>query len=211
MLLSMMVIDDFYEDPMEVRRGALALEYDPITPDTPYPGRNSKKAMLWANSDQMFSQILREPLRGHMGLAHGRFRLSMVNDVRGADIHVDPGCVWAGVLFMTLPQHCRGGTEFFRHRDYGTEGAPLTPEDLKLYGPNETNRDTLTNRLTEVDGRDRSKWEKIMTIPMKFNRLVLFRGWAWHTAGESFGTTPENCRMVQLFFFQSTQVAGMRV
>lgn len=211
MLLSMMVIDDFYEDPMEVRRAALALEYDPITPGTPYPGRNSKKAMLWPNSDQMFSQILREPLRGHLGLAHGRFRLSMVNDVRSADIHIDPGCIWAGVLFMTLPQHCRGGTEFFRHRDYGTEGAPLTQEDLKIYGPDETNRDKLVDRLTEVDGRDRSKWEKIMTVPMRFNRLVLFRGWTWHTAGESFGTTPENCRLVQLFFFQTAQVAGMRL
>ncbi len=208
MLLSVMVIDDFYEDPMEVRRAALALEYDPITPGTPYPGRNSKKAMLWPNSDQMFSQIVREPVRGHMGLAHGRFRLTMEQDERGADVHVDPGSVWAGVLYMTLPEHCRGGTEFFRHRQYGTERAPLTAEDLKAY-PGETNRDKLVDRLTEVDGRDRSKWDCIMTLPMKFNRLVLFRGWAWHTAGESFGTTPENCRLVQLFFFQSAQVAGM--
>ena len=211
MLLSMMVIDDFYDNPMEVRKAGLALEYDPITPNTPYPGRNSKTAMLWPNSDQMFSQILREPVRGHMGLAHGRFRQSTAADVRGADIHVDPGSVWAGVLYMSLPQHCRGGTEFFRHREYGTEGAPLTPEDLKVYGPNETNRDVLVDRLTSVDGRDRSKWDLIMTVPMRFNRLVLFRGWQWHTAGESFGNSPENCRLIQLFFFQSAQVAGMRL
>jgi len=210
MLLSMMVIDDFYEDPMEVRKAALALEYDPIRPNTPYPGRNSAKAMLWPNSDQMFSQILREPVRGHNGLSHGQFRQTMGGDKRGADIHVDPGSVWAGVLYMTLPQHCRGGTEFFRHRQYGTDCAPVTPEDLKAY-PGETSRDKLVDRLTEIDGRDRSKWDLIMTVPMRFNRLVLFRGWTWHTAGESFGSTPENCRLVQLFFFQSAQVAGMRL
>ncbi|MGE0152184.1 MAG: DUF6445 family protein [Reyranellaceae bacterium] len=210
MLLSVMVIDDFYDNPMDVRKAALALEYDPIRPDTPYPGRNSKQPLLWPNADQMFSQILREPVRGNYDLAHGRFRLSTAGDVRGADIHIDPGTVWAGVLFMTLPQHCRGGTEFFRHREYGTESAPLTQEDVKAYGPGETDRDKLVDRLTEIDGRDRSKWDLIMTVPMRFNRLVLFRGWAWHTAGESFGNAPENCRLVQLFFFRSAQIAGMR-
>jgi hypothetical protein len=210
MQLTMMVLDDFYDNPMEVRKTALALDYDAMKPGTPYPGRNSKQPILWPNSDQMFSQILREPVRGHTGFAHGKFRLSTGGDPRAADIHIDPGIVWAGVLYMTLPQHCRGGTEFFRHRDYGTDGAPLTQEDLKLYGPNETSRDKLTDRLTEIDGRDRSKWEKTMTIPMRFNRLVLFRGYLWHTAGESFGVTPENCRLVQLFFFQSAQIAGLR-
>jgi len=209
MRLNMMVIDDFYDNPDEVRKAALALAYDPVDPATPYPGRNSMQPLLWPNSDQMFSQILREPVRGHTGFAHGKFRQSIASDKRGADIHIDPVTVWAGVLYMTLPQHCRGGTEFFRHRQYGTDGAPLTPEDLKAY-PGETNRDRLVDRLTEIDGRDRSKWEHISTLPMRYNRLVLFRGWLWHTAGESFGTTPEDCRLVQLFFFQSAQIAGLR-
>ena len=205
MRLTTIVIDDFYDDPMAVRQAALALDYPASPPGTPYPGRNSEQALLWPNSDQMFSQILREPVRGHNGFAHGRFRLSTGGDPRGADIHIDPGIVWAGVLYMTLPQYCRGGTEFFRHRQYGTEGAPLTDDDLRHYGPNETNRDALVDRLTEVDGRDRSKWEHLTTIPMRFNRLILFRGWLWHTAGESFGSLPENCRLVQLFFFQPAQ------
>jgi len=210
MKLTMMVIDDFYDNPDEVRKTALALPYDAIKPGTPYPGRNSMQPLLWQNADQMFSQMLREPVRGASGFAHGKFRLSTAGDVRDSDIHIDPGVVWAGVLYMTLPQHCHGGTEFFRHKDYGTDGAPLTAEDLKAYGPNETSRDALVDRLTGVDGRDRTKWEHIMTVPMRYNRLVLFRGFLWHTAGESFGSTPENCRLVQLFFFNSAQIAGMR-
>jgi len=209
MRLTMMVLDDFYDNPDEVRKAALGLDYDPIMPGTPYPGRNSLRPLLWPNSDQMFSQILREPVRGHTGFAHGKFRQSVGSDQRGADIHIDPGIVWAGVLYLTLPQHCHGGTEFFRHRQYGTEGAPVNAEDMKAY-PGESDRDRLVDRLTEVDGRDRSKWEHISTMPMRYNRLILFRGWLWHTAGESFGSTPENCRLVQLFFFQSAQIAGLR-
>ena len=40
-----------------------------------------------------------------------------------------------------------------------------------------------------------------MTIPMRFNRCVLFRPWFWHTSGESFGDRGENARLIQLFFF----------
>jgi hypothetical protein len=31
--------------------------------------------------------------------------------------------------------------------------------------------------------------------------LIMFRPWMWHSNGEWFGTTHENARLVQLFFF----------
>jgi hypothetical protein len=210
MRLTMIVLDDFFENPMEARKAALALDYDAAEGGTALLDRYSRQPMLWPNSDQMFSQIVREPVRGHPGSAHGKFRLATGGGEHGDGIQADPSVVWAGMLYMTLPQHCRGGVEFYRHKDYGTDGAPLTQDDLKRYGANETSREQLTSRLTEIDGRDRDKWEKIMTVPMRFNRLVLFRGHFWHTAGESFGSVPENCRLTQLFFFQSAQIAGMR-
>jgi hypothetical protein len=51
------------------------------------------------------------------------------------------------------------------------------------------------------DSLDRSKWELAMTVPMRFNRLILFRPWLWHTAAENFGETPETGRLIQIFFF----------
>ena len=36
---------------------------------------------------------------------------------------------------------------------------------------------------------------------MRFIRCILFRLWFWHTSGHSFGDSPENARLVQLFFF----------
>jgi hypothetical protein len=131
MRLSYMIIDDFYANPHEVREQALKLSYPASPPGTAYPGRTSDEKVLWPNSDQMFSRILGEPLRGKPGFAHGQFRVSKASDPRGADIHIDIGVVWAGVLYLTLPEHCQGGTEFFRHKRYKTDGAPLTDEDLK--------------------------------------------------------------------------------
>jgi hypothetical protein len=38
---------------------------------------------------------------------------------------------------------------------------------------------------------------------MKFNRLILFRPWLWHNAGEGFGERMENARLVYLIFFDA--------
>lgn len=208
MRLTYIVIDDFYSNPMEVREEALKLDYPPSPEGAPYPGRNSVQSMLWPNSDEMFSQLVREPVRGKRGFAHGRFRQTTATDLRGADIHIDIGTVWAGVLCLTLPEHCQGGTDFFRNREFGTDGAPVTQEDLKTYGPLGTSPDAVVTQLVDKEGIDRSKWEHAMTIPLRFNRLVLFRAWLWHTSGDAFGDRPENCRLVQLFFFESAQIAG---
>jgi hypothetical protein len=203
MFRSMLVIDDFFANPMEVRAAALALSYPKPDKPQPYPGVTSAQPMLWPNSDQMFSQIIGEPLRAKSGFFHGHYRKAYEGNRGFGYIHIDPDTVWAGVLYMTLPEHCQGGTEFFRHKKYGTDGAPINAEQLKIYG--EDNADKLVDRLTEVDGLDPANWDHITTLPMRFNRLILFRGWMWHTAGVSFGTSDENCRLVQVFFFESAQ------
>jgi hypothetical protein len=149
----------------------------------------------------MFSSFVGEPVVGNTDRLHGYFRLTYHNDSRGSDIHIDTGNVWAGVLYLTLPEHCKGGTEFYRNKQYGTDHAPLRDEDLKIYSARD--RFEVLQKTTGAHGRDRGKWERTTTLPMKFNRLVLFRSWYWHTAGELFGDTPENARLVQLFFFNT--------
>jgi hypothetical protein len=204
-----MVIDDFYANPLEVREQALKLTYPPSPPGTAYPGRTSEEKLLWPNSDQMFSQIMREPLRGKAGFAHGQFRLSREGDPRGADIHVDIGVVWAGILYLNLPEQCQGGTEFFRHRKYRTDGAPLDDEDLKAYrGELGATRNDVVRQLIDVEGTHRDNWDLLFTMPMRFNRLILFRAYLWHTAGISFGDSDENARLIQLFFWESATPAA---
>ena len=53
----------------------------------------------------------------------------------------------------------------------------------------------------EQEGVDRSKWERAMTVPMRFNRCVLFRSWLWHSHAENFGDSMETGRLIQVFFF----------
>jgi hypothetical protein len=47
-----------------------------------------------------------------------------------------------------------------------------------------------------------------MTVPMRFNRLVLLQPHYWHTSGEAFGDSIENGRLVYLMFFMRGQPGG---
>lgn len=202
MLQTTMIIDDFYDEPEKVREVASRMTYPEPKRSVYYPGRNSKESLLPPDTDQMFSFILREKLTGAKGHAHGHFRYSLASSHRPAEIHIDPGVTWAGVVCLTLDQDCCGGTEFFRHKKYGTDRAPLTDEEAqRVYGM--ATRGEAVRRLIYEDGHHLDRWEHMMTLPMKFNRCVLFRPWMWHTSGVDFGDSIENGRLVQLLFLAS--------
>ena len=173
MIQTMLIIDDFFANPLEVREQALKLTYPPTHDDDQYGGRTSNEVMLPPDSDESFSQILREPVRGKANLAHGRCRFSISTSRRRGEIHVDPGCAWSGVIYLSLDEHCQGGTEFFRHKRYGTDRVPLSDEEAKrIYSMDSV--DEVFEQVIRKEGKDRSQWECIQTLPMKFNRGVFF-------------------------------------
>lgn len=83
MIQTMLIIDDFFANPLEVREQALKLTYPPTHDDDQYGGCTSLETMLPPDSDEGLSQILREPVRGKTNLAHGRCRISISASRRG--------------------------------------------------------------------------------------------------------------------------------
>ena len=200
MLQTMIVIDDFYAEPEQVRHSALNMTYPEPENTAYYPGRTSQEFMLPPDTDEMFSFIVREKVTGVRRRNHGHFRTSLASSVRPAEIHVDPGMTWAGIVYLTLDKDRQGGTDLFRHKRFGTDRAPTTDEEAKrIYGMDTCKE--VVRRLIYDDGHHLDRWDHLMTIPMKFNRCALFRPWMWHTSGVDFGDSIENGRLVQLLFF----------
>src|SRR5262245_9898483 len=109
---ALMIIDDFLSDPEAFRARALSLNYS-LT--GPWPGRNSVEHIRLEGLERLVSAIVREPLSEPNPLeSHGRCRLALAADDRPGKIHIDPS-YWSGILYLSRPQDCRGGTEFFRH------------------------------------------------------------------------------------------------
>jgi hypothetical protein len=197
---SFLVFDNFFDRPDKARETALSLTYPEPPPQVYYPGRNSKESMAWPGHEEMMSKIIGRPLVAN-GQSHGCARITLAKDKRRGRVHVDPGCTWAGIIFLTLDEHAQGGTDFFRNRRYGTDRAPLTDEEAQEFYGKPTPRDALIDILTVERGSDPDEWERIGTLPMKFNRLILFRPWFWHSSGDGFGDSLENGRLVLLLFF----------
>lgn len=200
MFKSLIVVDDVYDDPEGIRQAALRLQYPAPQAGANYAGRNSADKLLLADTDRMLSWVAGEPLAGATDRAHGALRLTLAGDTGRYNVHVDVGVDWSGVLYLSRPDDSRDGTLFFRHRRTGTESAPVTAADLARCHA-VTPKEALDGILG-ADSNDAAQWERSLTVPMRFNRLVLFRSLLWHGAGDGFGDSLANGRLVQLFFLR---------
>lgn len=197
MYSAFMVIDDFLDNAERLRAHALTLEYPDLQGQ--FPGRNSLQRTNIEGSTEAVSRLVGEPLAAAPPpQSHAKFRLTLAADKGRGKVHVDESH-WSGIHYLSRPEDCQGGTEFFRHKATGLDRFPLSPEELKRHGF--ADHADAHRQLIERDGTDDSAWELLMMIPMKFNRLVLLRPFLFHTAGPGFGDRPENARLVYLMFF----------
>lgn len=195
---SLLIIDDFLTDPLAARRQALALAYDPANKHGNYPGLMSDRPLDIAGLDSAVSGLVGEALVGAPGTMHGHCRLTLRADRGVTGVHIDP-CQYSGILYLSLPEHCRGGTEFFRHRRTGLDAVPLDLGRIQAAGYPEIN--ALVEDVVNRDSRAPSKWERTSVVPMRFNRLLLFSPWMFHNAAPAFGDRAENGRLIQTLFF----------
>ncbi|AUX34279.1 MULTISPECIES: DUF6445 family protein [Sorangium] len=196
-----LIIDDFFADPWEQRRIALAREYEPEKrADANYGGRDA---------------IETEPLKDtHLTAAHGiasilgskikffpfyRINTAGTHDLGRANIHFDD--YDGGIVYLNPPGQCeaRAGTHFWRHKRCGWESCLDMRLALRGYTGAQLS-DFFWNELK--GGRDPSDWEPTLTVPMKWNRLVLFRGDLFHSTGQSFGSTKKDARLIQVIQFE---------
>lgn len=198
MLPSLLVIDDFLADPMAARRVALALNYDPDNKHGNYPGHISTRPLVVEDLNEHIGKIINVPVKGAENTSHMHCRVTLQGDRGRSGVHIDPA-FYSGILYLSLPEHCKGGTEFFRHKRTGLERVPMDPLAVQKAGYSDINM--LIEDVVNKDTSRPAKWTRVMTVPMRFNRLILFSPWMFHNSGKAFGKTAEDGRLVQLMFF----------
>lgn len=197
MQTSYLVVDDFLPNPDELRRRALALDY----PDQrgQFPGRNSLQRLELPGLTEAASSLVGEPLiPAPRPQSHAKCRLTLARDEGIGRVHIDVS-YWSGILYLSKPEDCQGGTDFFRHRATNSDRFPVTNEELAATGF--ASFEDAHKGIIEGEGTKAEAWEHATRIPMRYNRLLLLRPWLWHTAGPGFGDRPENGRLVYLMFF----------
>lgn len=202
MLPSLVIIDDFLKDPWAARRAALALDYDDNAQHGKFPGLNSSASLPTEAIDNSVSRLLGTKLTAAAGTQHGHCRLTRKVDKGKSGVHIDPA-YYSGILYLSRPEDCMtpgaGGTDFFRHKRTGLERVPLDFASLSAAGYRDAN--ALMEDVVNKDTAYPAKWERTMRVPVRFNRLLLFSPWQFHTAAPGFGKTQEDSRLVMLLFF----------
>ena len=185
------VIDNFYENPMEVRNFALKQEYieQQCIEDSYCIGKRTKSFACQEHKER-FQKIL-EPLVGKItnfpfDTENGKFQYSTSNE--HSWVHHDKnGTNYAGIIYLTPDAPVESGTGFYQFMD-GTM--------------NEDESNLMKSYYTKYD-KDMTKWKLVDKVGNVFNRLVLFDSSRYHTGIDFFGSDIYDSRLYQLFFFST--------
>jgi hypothetical protein len=179
MKLNLVIAEDFYDNPDEVRQFALSQPFD-VRGN--YPGARTKPFM----NDSMKAVISNlVATSGAVTNWHedcgftGAFQLCTAQDRTW--IHADSFNTWAGVCYLTPDAPVSGGTSLYRHKATG-------------------HREKAS---ADYESYDYTKWDEVDRIGNIYNRLILYRGNMFHASVDYFGSTYEDGRLFQTFFFDT--------
>ncbi len=173
------IIDDFYPDPYLVREEALVQTYqDP-------PGSTARLAKTALSTEfankQMLNQLSKQFSDPNVNRYVILFRYSLEGSIKKTFCHAD-SCSYAGIVYLSLPEHCKGGTSFYVHKPTGDYF--WNPENGYRY-----------------DICDASQWEQVRSINMAFNCMAFYPGHLFHAiTPDFFGTEIANARLTQNLF-----------
>jgi hypothetical protein len=72
----------------------------------------------------------------------------------------------AGLIYLNTPEECAGGTRLFKYK--GSMITPVPEEDYDY---------DLDHNITDTEG----DWEVVKDLHMKWNRLVIYPAYLFHT------------------------------
>lgn len=189
---SLIVVDDFYANPMDVRNFALNQKFD-VTGN--FPGFRTNPLLNDTIKEAM--QYVIYPFSGNIvdwfeDSHTGAFQYT--TEEHHSWIHSDGGVQWAGVLYLTPNAPLSAGTGFYRHKK--------TKIDRFLHLTESPTEKDLTNPYL-TDYKDITKWELTDVVSNKFNRLILYDATLFHKSMDYFGKNLYDGRLFQVFFFNT--------
>ena len=182
MLTNLIVVDDYYNNPDEVRQFALSQEFSVFGN---YPGKRTKSFLNESNKETI--QNIIQPHGGNITdwfysddtSYTGCYQITTSND--RSWIHSDNDNRWAAVCYLTPNAPISGGTGLYKYKETGERG-----------------------RYDNIyPGQDYTKWELIDAVGNIYNRLVIYPGCLFHASLNYFGNSLETGRLFQVFFFNS--------
>lgn len=186
---SLIIIENFYQDPNAIREYALSKEF---TVKGNYPGMRtdceSDKQREYLKK-YFEDHVFKRPITYWPDGYNTAFQYT--TEESKTWVHHDL-TGWAGVLYLTPNAPVESGTGIYRHKDTG------------IFEWNKNDPKTELNNETFL--QDMSKWEQIAFVGNIYNRLVIYRGSLYHRSVlPGFGKDKHSGRLFQTFFFDTVK------
>jgi hypothetical protein len=208
MTQDLIIVDDFYAQPLRVRELACKSRYAEISA-TDYPGFGSEVRLETEALEMSFSKLIGAPLLiDRKRFTWGGFRFITAESGLRPIVHADAAADWAAMIYLTPNCDVAAGTGLYRHKATGFTGPP-TDRQARALGFCDASE--FDDKVIRPDKADLSKWEVVCVVEPVFNRLVLFRGGAnYHAPLAGCGDGPETARLTHTFFFNERPIRKVR-
>ncbi len=204
MQTSLIVADDFFEEPEAIRRLALSGTFVDST-DAAYTGSwNSPadfrikpilhKLALALGADVVYDPKLPFSFRS---LTQKQY------DQKHTLVHHDRS-IWVAFVSLMPPSLPQVSTAFYRHCQTGLHGLHDAHKVHELLAAGKYDLGRL-GAVLAADSACLSRWDEVGRVGHTWNRLIIMRGRQFHAAGRGFGTSPKNAKLTMLIPFE---VAG---
>jgi hypothetical protein len=194
------VISDFYTNPDEIRKYALAQKYTYCheMKDIGYVFPGSRTKELRDLSQSLYEKICKKLISVFHIPEHDVMRWQINTSFQIVEgeyesglIHQDQNTVFAGVLYLTPDAPLNSGTSLFKKN---------ASYDEELYWKLVKENDERFKRKQPIDFGYHSMFDEVVRVNNVYNTLILFEGDIHHCANQFFGKTKQDSRLAQVFF-----------
>jgi hypothetical protein len=194
------VIADFYENPDEIRKYALAQKYtychEMKNIEYVFPGSRTKD--LKDLSQSLYEKVCKKLISVFHIPEHDLMRWQITTSFQIVEgeyghglIHQDQNTVFAGVLYLTPDAPLNSGTSLFRKN---------SNYDEEMYWKLIKENDERFKRKEPIDFSYHNMFDEVVRVNNVYNSLILFEGDIHHCANQFFGKTKQDSRLAQVFF-----------
>lgn len=194
------VIDSFFDDPMLVRRFALAQEFNVVQHN--FPGARTKlldeiAPELAVQFNTKLKNILFKSDCAPAFRTYAAFQLTPEKYEKGW-IHLDYQVDYAGVVYLTPDSVVNAGTSVYRETNF------YQPADTiwKLRDSFYANENVNIVEYRKTRDAHNANYENVMSVGNVFNRLAIYNGNQYHKEDGFFGVNKNDSRMTLVFFLQ---------
>lgn len=194
------VISEFYENPDEIRKYALAQKYTYCheMKDIEYVFPGSRTKELRDLSQSLYEKVCKKLISAFHIPEHDVMRWQINTSFQIVEgeydhglIHQDQNTIFAGVLYLTPDAPLDSGTSLFRKN---------ASYDEDSYWKRIKENDERFKRKEPIDFSYHEMFDEVVRVNNVYNSLILFEGDIHHCANNFFGKTRQDSRLAQVFF-----------